>query len=62
MAIHVEGGEYGNTSLRSVSALQNSSIGGMVGRFHNKCGIRANDRYVMKAMPGVPESGGICKK
>ena len=62
MAVHVEGGPNGMTSLRSVSASQNRSVGGMVARFHERCEVNIGDKYKFVAVSGVPLSGGICKK
>ncbi len=60
MAIHEEGGEYGITSLRSVNAFQNQSIGGMVPRFHERCKVNVGEKYKFVPVRGVPISGGIC--
>jgi len=62
MAIHEEGGEFGLTSLRSVSSSQNRSIGGMVRQFHSRCKIEVGGKYKVAAVGGVPISGGICSE
>lgn len=62
MAIHEEGGQRGRTSLRSVNASQNRSIGAMVLGFHRRCKVSVGEKYKFVAAQGVPISGGICKK
>nr|WP_295770559.1 RHS repeat-associated core domain-containing protein [Rhodoferax sp.] len=59
----MEGGEFGNVSLRSVNASQNSGAGSQLGWFYTKCHIPKNNpasKYKVLAISGLTRTGFVC--
>jgi hypothetical protein len=64
-AASMEGGQFGNVSLKSVNASQNRSVGAHLRWFYNRCKVPADNpskKYAVIPMRGIEPTGYVCAK